>query len=137
MRDLGAKFVSIFTGNKSELIRQDKKVIPYIRNYDGKTRIFIVADYDREDDILNQRIEEYAKNSMIEIIWMNRDIEEVYWGSRVSDKQKENYAKSFNSNYATLLAKANNLSNETPSSRISSSNILCVFDKYLTRKEQA
>lgn len=128
------KIIYVYSGGKSELINQEKKILNYIKNYRGKTRTIIVADYDREDDILNQKIEQYATDTLMDIVWMNRDIEEVYWGKRVEKKEKEEFAKKFEREYTYKLCNAKNLGEEEPLKKISSSNILCIFDKYLERK---
>ena len=46
------KLTKIFANNKTELIKQDKKISECKNKYNGETVVVICADYDRESDTL-------------------------------------------------------------------------------------
>lgn len=74
--------------NKSELMRCEKQINANIRNYPGKSVVVLCADYDRDGDSLtNQGLVDYCASRSYELVWMNRDVEEVFLKRRVPDKE--------------------------------------------------
>ena len=128
------KISKIFAKTKSELIKQDFKIISYISRYEGKSVVLICADYDRDSDSLNNDIEKYCLTKQYELVWMNRDVEDVFWGHQVDDKNKDRESFKFLTQKNKLLSSINTLNIEEPLKKYPSSNLLVVLDKYMKRK---
>lgn len=91
-------------------------------------------DYDSSpaDERIMREIAQYCTDNKYELVWFCKDIERVYLGNRVEVNKKGKEAKRF---------KANKLIKSIDASKLSSncfganrSNILKIFDRYLTRK---
>lgn len=90
----------------------------------------IFADPDRVREF--ETIKNYCNHNNYEFIWFCRDVEEVYWGKRVSDSEKVKMSQQFRKNN-----RINSLSEETfvaTKEQKKKSNIVGVLDKYLQRK---
>lgn len=85
------------------------------------------TDPDREREL--SEVVCYCESKQYEMIWFCRDIEEVFWGSRVASSDKRDYAKRFRSNSMINDLPITRLNKETMS--IGFSNILQILDKYL------
>ena len=129
------KLSPIYAGSKTRLIDQGKKIEECSKRASFKeSQVFLCADYDYKSDPSNKAIQKYAREHGYEIIWMNRDIEEVFLGKRIPSKQKKQEAERFLRNPAKALESNNHLFVEDPLKAHPSSNILCVFDRYLHRR---
>ena len=129
------KFSPIYAGSKTRLVDQGKKIEEFSRRAHSKeSQVFLCADFDYESDPSNKAIQKYAESHGYEIIWMNRDIEEVFLGKRIPSKQKKQEAERFLRNPAKALESNDRLSIDSPLKAHPSSNILCVFDRYLHRR---
>ncbi len=122
----------VFSRTKPELIKQDKKINKIISNSVRKSIVFICADYDRDEEI-NNLIIKYCNDNNYNLIWMNLDIEDVYLGKQVSDKNKLKEAINFQRKSESILKELNNLDCKNPLIKRHSSNILFVLDKYIER----
>ena len=122
----------IFATSKSELVQQGKKINSKMDDSNRKTKVIIVADYDREED-LNDTIIEYCINNNYDLVWMNLDVEDVYLGKQVSNNHKKSEAIKFQSKKHKLLPKLSGLGNDNPLNARHTTNLLLVLDKYITR----
>lgn len=123
----------IYAKNKSELLNQERKIIDEKHKYGGQSVVVICADFDRQDDPLNNELFEYCKENDYELVWMNLNIEHVYLNDRnVTNKEKASI--NFLKNSDLILSKLVNLNNSDCLNYLCSSNILCILDKYLERK---
>ena len=77
-------------------------------------------------------IKKYCKTHAYELVFFCRDVEEVYLGKRVNDKDKVNEVKRFKSKKMIEAVLPQNLSQNEY--KINGSNILNVLDKFWTRK---
>lgn len=123
----------IFATSKTELINQTNKVNEYISKIQREPIVLLCADYDRKEE-LNEKIKEYCFKNDFNLVWMNLDVEDVFWGKQVSQKDKEKQAINFQKKKNTLFAKGINLSEINPLKKRHTSNLLCVLDSYFERK---
>lgn len=86
-------------------------------------------DYDTnyETKKLFEDIKKYCKTHAYELVFFCRDVEEVYLGKRVNDKDKVNEVKRFKSKKMIEAVLPQNLSQNEY--KINGSNILNVLDK--------
>ena len=84
-----------------------------------------------EDNLLNDKIENYCLKNKYSFVWFCRDIEEVFLHQKIDKKDKIKMAKKFGSDYFPKSLTPNLSSTEMSKYK---SNILLVFDKLLTRK---
>ena len=91
-------------------------------------------DYDTnyETKKLFEDIKKYCETHAYELVFFCRDVEEVYLGKRVNDKDKVNEVKRFKSKKMIEAVLPQNLSQSEY--KINGSNILNVLDKFWTRK---
>lgn len=123
----------IYAKTKSELINQNSKNRSAINSYAAKSVVLICADYDRDDDPLNPKLLHYCTTNNFEIIYMNRNIEEVFLNV-LNVKNKTDLANSFLRKAKIILKNLSNLNESNPVLTTPSSNLLFVLDKYLKRK---
>ena len=81
---------------------------------------------------INETIHRFYVNDPYELVFFCRDVEEVYLGKRVNDKDKVNEVKRFKSKKMIEAVLPQNLSQNEY--KINGSNILNVLDKFWTRK---
>lgn len=80
-----------------------------------------------------REIKEYCQKTGAELVWFCRDIEEVFWGERISNSDKREYATRFRTQnriaeIEEAKLRANRCANKT-------SCIVFVLEKYLERKK--
>ena len=93
----------IYAKTKSQLIQQDVKIKKAIQDSKRKTIVIVCADIDREEE-LNSNIAAYCKNKAYELVWMNLDIEDVYWGKQVNKGQKASEAIKFQKHKKRIIS---------------------------------
>ena len=128
------KLSPIYAKCKHELINQDKKIEREKSLYKGKSIVIICADFDREGEKINIDIIEYATKNNYQIIWFNRNIEEVFL-HRAIDKDKATEAIQFSRYRNSLVPKLSSIDISNPLSKHPSSNMLIIFDLYLKRRK--
>lgn len=133
---------ALFAGSKTKLYSsKTKRDFEEIRNKELKinkhfTPVIIFADIDnqnKENAERNKEIVSFAKSNKCDVVWFNRDIEEVFIGRRVSDTLKVNTAKSFTFKHIEPNFK-NNMHEANPFNQYKKSNLFIVLDKYLPKK---
>ncbi len=103
----------------------------------GETKVIYCIDTDQCEKNIDhikelKAISQYCEEKGYDLIWFCHDVEEVFLGKRVSDSQKVQEAGTFRRKKMIEKIQADKLScNEK---RAYVSNILCIFDKYLSRK---
>lgn len=120
-----------------------KEVLKEIEN---KTRAFMIGhttviycidtddfdkNYEREQEF--KAISTFCKERSYELIWFCRDVEEVFWGKKLSDSQKVKEAAIFRRKGLIAEIQSEYLRCDTRRKR--TSNMLNVLDKYLSRRE--
>lgn len=126
---------TIFAKTKS-LLTYEKKIYEENEKFDGKAKVIIIADVDENDDEQNHKIERRCKEKGYELVWMNMDVEDVFWGKRIDDKKKAKEAIKFQrmGDKALESLGVDILMEPNPLKKRHSSNLLLVLDKYLPRK---
>ena len=131
---------------------KDKEKLKDIRHFidmnkEGENVVIYFIDTDLfqikpEDLDMNMQIERFCADNHYELVWMCRDVEEVYWGQSVSDgKKKVQEAAKFVRNHMidsvdekNLDVKCSFLGDSYPIKR--KSNILRVMSQYLQSATQ-
>lgn len=116
-----------------------------IRDIDKKSKAFTIGEtkviycidtdqYERNADHAKELndINQYCEKNQYDLVWFCHDVEEVFWGQRVSDSQKVQEAAAFRRKRLIEEIQADKLSYNTK--HACTSNILNIFDKYLSRK---
>lgn len=128
------KLSKVFAKTKSELIKSDNKINALKAKYKGNSVVIVCADYDRSDDPLNEEIETYCLKHSYELVWMNLDVEEVFWGERVPNKKKNRKSLRFLELKNSIIPSLKTIDIENPTSKHPASNLLIVLDRHLKRK---
>lgn len=121
--------------NSKDVVRQIIKKKKEFVLGDTHVIYFIDTDqYDRnpEHEKELKEISSYCKNNGFDLVWFCHDVEEVFWGYKVSDSQKVQEATKFRRKKKIEEIKIEKLMCETPKNCVS--NIIKILDKYLTRK---
>ena len=136
---------TIYMNGKTNYMFQKKAIKDLVKEYsyfpqnDGKYEVFLCIDIDdmksahnsNETVQLNKKIEKYSKKENYHIIWFCRDVEEVFLGKQINDKQKIQEAKKFLKNHLINNINDNKLlGKDINDLKIGQSNIKTVFDKY-------
>ena len=121
---------------------KSKEVLRSIKQYTkdftiGETKVIYCIDTDAyETDIEHKKvfddISRFCEENGYELIWFCHDIEDVYIGKRISDSQKVQEAGAFRKKNKIEEMDLTQLSGDRQ--RAHTSNILCILDKYLSRK---
>ena len=131
----------IFMGGKGNYRRQKvtgqikKKINEYKRN--GKTFVIYCVDTDdlnKDPNRLREmkEIREYCEQKGYEFVWFCRDIEEVFWGTRVDDNEKYQYADRFRRQNVIEEIEVDML--QSSEYNVKNSNIISVLEEYLEKK---
>lgn len=104
----------------------------------GETKVIYCIDTDEfEKNIEHERelteISRFCKDNGYELIWFCHDIEDVFLGERISDSQKVKEAGIFRKKRKIEEADLYKLSSSIK--RAHTSNLVCILDKYLSRKK--
>ena len=112
-----------------------------IRQYRGaayrETRVIYFIDTDQyEINVDHARefdeISRFCQENGYELVWFCHDVEEVFWGHKVSDSKKVKEAESFRRKRKIEELQIAKLSCDAK--KTCSSNIIKVLDMYLARK---
>jgi K+ transporter len=131
----------VYLGSKYNY--NNRSILKEIRSNEQKYpgRSILIYFFDKDKFTSNPRdlrfikeIEEYTSKVNCEVVWFVKDIENVFLGKSVSDKNKVDESIRFKKNNLVLSLKLENLEKEDPMSA-GESNLLTVFDKYLGDKD--
>lgn len=103
----------------------------------GETKVIYCVDTDQYEKNIEHvtelnNIHQYCEENHYDLIWFCHDVEEVFWGQKVSDSQKVQEAAAFRRKKKIEEIQWNKLSCNVK--RTCTSNILNILDKYLSRK---
>lgn len=130
----------VYMGSKTKY--KSKEVLRSIKQYTkdftiGETKVIYCIDTDAyETDIEHKKvfddISRFCEENGYELIWFCHDIEDVYIGEKISDSRKVQEAGTFRKKNKMDEMDLDQLSGNIK--RAHTSNILCVLDKYYSRK---
>ena len=121
--------------NSKDVVRDvTKKKKEYVL---GDTHVIYFIDtdqYDRNPEHKREleEISRYCEINGFDLVWFCHDVEEVFWGQKVSDSQKLKEATKFRKKNIIEEIKIEKLMSSTK--KVGTSNIINILDKYLTRK---
>lgn len=103
----------------------------------GDTRVIYFIDtdqYEKNPDHARELNEIccYCEDNDFDLVWFCHDVEEVFWGHKISDSQKVQEATAFRRKRKIEEMQIEKLTCDTK--RACVSNILNILDKYLDRK---
>lgn len=127
------KITPIYAKGKSRVTQMERQINDNTAKYKGETYTLICVDYDSSNNYLNDEIIEYCKRKNYFLVWMNRDVEDVFWGERVNEKEKVKKVTEFGKQKDNLIPKIMNLRNSNPTRCYPSSNLLIILDSILKR----
>ena len=128
------KISKIFATNKSELLKKDNRINYLIKKYNGESIVVICADYDRVDDPDNSKIINYCSSKKYDLVWMNLDVEEVFLGKQIKNKEKKKAADDFLKISSQVFKTIKTLNVENPLSTHPASNLLCVMNNHFKKQ---
>ena len=129
------KLTPVYAKSKSELMHCEKRIRAYENNYPEKTVVVFCADYDHDgDSSLNERLERYCASHSYDLVWMNKDVEEVFLNHHIPKDEKQQASFDFLKRKEKILKAIKTLDIARPLSKHPASNLLIVLDKYLRRK---
>ena len=116
-----------------DFVKQAKAV-----NKDTQETVFYMFDKDETvasnaDVIFNKTVSDYCVQKGYDIIWMNKNVEDVYLGNEIDGKLKVREAAKFKNNKVITSVDIKKLSRKGADLR-HTSNILLELDKVLSRK---
>ena len=145
LRDRKTSYRTIYLegkGNykKDSIVREIKSSV---RNFPGKTfpgKTFVIYFIDYDDCAINHttqqaynEISSYCKEHCYELVFFNRNVEEVFWKKEINNCDKTDLAARFARNKMIKTIEENSLRAFEPI-RPCSSNILTILDKFFKRK---
>ncbi|MGN0412239.1 MAG: hypothetical protein ACI4FV_04320 [Lachnospiraceae bacterium] len=134
------RITPIYMNSKSRYRSKNVKlqIQRFIKDFTiGETKVIYCIDTDSYEVDMNhakelEELERYCDANGYDLIWFCHDVEEVYIGKRISDKQKVAEATIFRRMNKMQTVPEEKLSNGCKRKGVS--NILLVLDKYLCRK---
>ncbi len=115
-----------------------KEINSFVKNFKGNTAVVYCIDFDDSDRNpetrqLFQSIREFCDSQGYEFVFFNRDVEDVFWGETVNDKDKVAKADQFVRKKMIDVIEESILRDETEKKR-HYSNLLNVLDRYFKKK---
>ena len=130
----------VYMGSKTKY--KSKEVLRNIKQLTkdftiGETKVIYCIDTDAYETNIEHKkafddISRFCEENGYELIWFCHDIEDVYIGKKVSDSRKVPEAGEFRRKNKIEEMDLEQLSGNIE--RVHTSNILCILDKYLSRK---
>lgn len=137
-REIIRKPIYLETKTKYRDRNKLSQINQYKREYHGgETEVIYFIDMDEcaikpEDKKLLEDIKAFCFENGYDLVLFNKDVEDVFWGQQVADKEKIQKAGQFRAKGKIADIRIDALST-IPNSR-HQSNILTILDKYWTRK---
>ena len=136
------KLTPVYMDGKGKYKNKEREIRNYRSQYAATTKnnrseviyCFDCDDYDSkpEDAAFLNNVRKYCNEKGYDFIWFYKDIEHVYLGKRIADKQKKAESAKFKSRKEIAGVEVGRLSAEDY--QVKTSNILKVLNKYLPRK---
>jgi hypothetical protein len=140
------KISYVYMSGKFNYIHQKvlKKIDKLKRDYQvtGKGKSYVIYVFDKDlnaqdhrDNQFEMTVKKYCKENNHQLIWFVRTIEDVMWGSKVSNKEKKRKALQFISRHQIEKVNKTNLTALSNVNASHKSNILTVLDNFLEIKK--
>lgn len=136
------KLSPVYMNGKGKYKSKEKEVIGLINkyNFSSKNNKSVVLycfdcdeyDSDNADKEFITKAEKFCNDNNYDFAWFCKDIERVYWGKKVEDKEKQKESVVFKTKKVIKTVNVERLSKK--SFENNSSNIMAVLDRYLVRK---
>ena len=136
------KFSTVYMAGKGNYKKVETKITKLISEYASVNKqrqsrgiyCFDCDDFDtnRVDIDFLEKAKEYCDEKQYEFVWFCKDIERVYIGKKVPEKEKTKEAAKFKS--GKLIRNVNKTTLEIHRYAANTSNILRIIDKYLKCK---
>lgn len=136
------KLSPVYMDGKTKYQKKTKEITKLISRFKGASknntsRIIFCFDTDNidnspQDNRFFEDVKQYCMTNHLDLIWFCRDIENVYLGKTVPDKDKKKEADSFKRQNQILYVNSVKLNSTVV--RNNTSNILPILDQYLRRK---
>ena len=136
------KFTPVYMDGKGKYKNKEREIKSYISQYsstskDNESKViycFDCDDYDSkpEDLVFLNNAHQYCNEKGYDFVWFCKDIEQVYIGKRIADKQKK--AESAKFKMKKGIDKVEKIRLSAENYQLKTSNILKVFDQYLSQK---
>lgn len=136
------KFSPVYMDGKGKYKKKEKDISKLISQYASTSKTnrteviycFDCDDYDskQEDSEFLKSIQQYCKERGADFVWFCKDVERVYIGRKVDDRQKGKEAAIFKAK--KLIANVDERSLHASGYRANTSNIMNILDKYFKRK---
>lgn len=134
------KFSPLYLNGKGNYNKFEKKINYLIKSYSGESKVFMFIDVDSTslsyDQIkLNKEITDYCKERNYELVWFKRTIEEVFWGTKISQNKKTAKADEFLriNQISKIDFRILNISNYD-ALKNGESNLKSIFDNFLSKE---
>lgn len=136
------KFSPIYMDGKGKYDKKEKNILKLISQYASTSKTnqskiiycFDCDDYDSKSEDLEflNHARQYCNARGADFVWFCKDIERVYLGKKVDQRQKKMESATFKAKKLIHNVDAKRLS--AASYQANTSNIMRILDKYLTRK---
>jgi len=127
--------------NKSSVVNKIDSYIKDSKEIDKDTVYSVLYVFDKDnddtshkDENFNTSVESFCNCNGYQLIWMNKNIEEVYWKQEVDNKQKVSMAGKFKKTSEITKVDVATLS-VSKAHRRYTSNVLLELDQILKRKK--
>ena len=94
------KLSPLYLNGKGNFNKCEKNIRSLIKDYQGESKVIMFIDVDSTsinfDQVrLNRDIMNYCHKNDYDLVWFKRTIEEVFWGERINQSNKNNKADEF------------------------------------------
>ena len=137
------KLSPVYMDGKGKYVKKEKEISKLISQYSATSKnnrsqvlyCFDCDDYDNKPDDLKflNEAKEYCSAHGADFVWFCKDIERVYLGKKVQGSAKKAESAAFKSKNLIKRVDIGDLS--ASRYKTNTSNIMCILDKYLKRKE--
>lgn len=132
----------VYMNGKGNYKNKEKDIRSLSKQYQSagkgnQSKVMLCFDCDEyEKDMYDQQflndVRQYCRSMNYEFVWFCKDIESVYLGRSVEDKQKKKESAIFKAQNGIKHVDVNKLL--VKNYRMNSSNLMCVLDKCFARK---
>lgn len=137
------KFTPLYLGGRGNYSKKQREIKSYISQYastskQNRSKVIFCFDCDNydgnpDDSRFIKEAQQYCKEHGYDFVWFCRDIEHVYLGKSVPEKDKKSESVRFKANKMIKNVEKSRLSAD--GFKLQSSNIMNVLSKHLEQKD--